>query len=361
MDHKKIMELLLTPSVSEQVFIKFFHEHNRKMTMDEADQVYQKCGVDVFPYNYFGKRSVRSLKKYETLLRGDEFFFQEYDIFLVKHAMCSPENWHRHTFLEMCYVLQGSCRNLVRAKGRRAKEVYMKDGDFLLLAPEQEHCMIVEEDCCVVNIGIKEHSFRHIFLEELPVDPVLRYYFNRILIHDENEGYLLFCTGKKQPLLPSLLDLAKVYIQRGPFSSVLIHHQMIVILLMMIQNVQNNGAEEYHMSHSEEALIAEVFQYIQTNYRTCNVKTVADYCGYSADHLSRVTKKYSGMTVKTIITRTKLEHVLQLLRSSPCSIQEIAERTGYHNANNLIRAFVSVYGCTPGQLRKKCPMSGDFI
>ena len=67
--------------------------------------------------------------------------------------------------------------------------------------------------------------------------------------------------------------------------------------------------------------------------------------------LTRNIHAVSGMTPKEYITALRLQRVLTLIRTSSCSFKEIAQKTGFANANYLAKVFRRKFGCSPTEFR----------
>ena len=60
-----------------------------------------------------------------------------------------------------------------------------------------------------------------------------------------------------------------------------------------------------------------------------------------------------GDTVGQIRDRIRMEHALELLRSSRMSVVEIALESGYHSPASFTRAFKASFGISPGRMRRE--------
>ena len=89
----------------------------------------------------------------------------------------------------------------------------------------------------------------------------------------------------------------------------------------------------YISAHSAEHIIAQ---------------ELADRLAVSRTTLMMGVKKHAGVTVNEYLTRCRIQNALPLLRQG-CTEQEVAERCGFTDACNLIRAFKRVFGMTPRQ------------
>ena len=64
-------------------------------------------------------------------------------------------------------------------------------------------------------------------------------------------------------------------------------------------------------------------------------------------------KKKYGITVNTYITEARLERAIYLLIEGNMNINEIAAETGFSDQSYFSKVFLSKYGISPSEYRKK--------
>jgi len=83
-------------------------------------------------------------------------------------------------------------------------------------------------------------------------------------------------------------------------------------------------------------------------------KTVAQYAaglGVSANHLTKCVRAVTGGPATALIAGPRIHEAKGLLRHTPLSVAEVAERLGYEDASYFARAFRTYAGCTPSAYR----------
>lgn len=101
-----------------------------------------------------------------------------------------------------------------------------------------------------------------------------------------------------------------------------------------------------HLSNTQ--IITKINNYI--NEHITEDITVYDLCnelGLSRTHLYEIMKKQTGEGVSSFIRNKKLEHALQLIRTTELKIPEIASRAGFSDYNYFLRLFKNKYGLSP--------------
>ena len=72
----------------------------------------------------------------------------------------------------------------------------------------------------------------------------------------------------------------------------------------------------------------------------------------SASYLSRLFKKQEGENLLDHLHQVRISKIKELL-STPATLNQIAEKTGYYNSLAMIRVFKRYEGETPGKYREK--------
>lgn len=94
--------------------------------------------------------------------------------------------------------------------------------------------------------------------------------------------------------------------------------------------------------------------HIDLNYRRrLSLSAVANSLGVSANYLSRLFRRETGMTLTAYIQRTRLDHAMLLLADRSQSLSEIAYRVGYQNYRDFYRNLVKYERVSPRQVRRR--------
>lgn len=106
---------------------------------------------------------------------------------------------------------------------------------------------------------------------------------------------------------------------------------------------------------NNETIFNRVRHYIYKNYSNpaLNTDMIADDMGISKDYLLSEFKKQSGMKMLDCIHQVRIEKASKILKSTNYTISEVAEMVGYSNAKTFTRAFIKLFGVTPGVYRGK--------
>lgn len=96
------------------------------------------------------------------------------------------------------------------------------------------------------------------------------------------------------------------------------------------------------------AVLAQATRYVDTRYASpIQLSTVAEYCGVSTGHLSRLFSEHLHSSFTDHLNTIRIDAAEQLLRTTRQSIREIAYAVGYHSPNYFSRIFRKHKGVPP--------------
>ena len=104
-----------------------------------------------------------------------------------------------------------------------------------------------------------------------------------------------------------------------------------------------------------------VLQYIQHNYKTLTLSSLADFFHYSEPHLSTLIKQNTGSNFTDLIKNLRLRDAKNLLINTNMKINEIAEQIGYNSADHFSRVFRQTYKMSPADYRKQNKQESPFV
>lgn len=88
------------------------------------------------------------------------------------------------------------------------------------------------------------------------------------------------------------------------------------------------------------------------------LEQLADLSSVSGEYLIRLFRQHEGVTPIRFLWKVRVEHALEMLRSTGLTLSEIADRTGFSNVYHLSRMIKSFSGQTPTDIRKSGGWSG---
>jgi two-component system response regulator YesN len=100
--------------------------------------------------------------------------------------------------------------------------------------------------------------------------------------------------------------------------------------------------------------IARIQSFIDRNYhKKVSLEEAAALVCLSPKYLSRLFRERTGKGFNEYRLGRKIEHSIELLRSTEATVNQIAWQLGYRNTESFIRIFKKVTGRTPSDFRKE--------
>ena len=269
------------------------------------------------------------------------------NILVQRHFRYTPPFKHAHSFIEMIYVYQGSCKNTVEDI-----QLNMKQGDICIISPETYHTIEVFDDSIVVNILIKKATFNATFFTILSNNNPLSCFFQKVLYTNNADNYILFHTQQNaelQYLLKNFITEAIIK-QKNHYSNIILENLLCITFCKMLGE-HANDLEISNQKHTKEKHIVEILQYIANNYRTTSLEDVAHQFNYATAYLSRLIKSSTGISYSAYISNLRFQKACSLLTLSDLSLYEVCELAGYGSIEHFHRKFKHESGLTPMEYR----------
>ena len=285
------------------------------------------------------------------LLREPVVFSDDSDIFIHKHPRYSEVTMHKHQFFEIVYVYEGCCTQLLKSSVMERRYI-MHEGDFLFIPADQKHALRVDSDSLVINIGVRTSTFKRTFLHNVPPDSILGGFFSALLTMQGSTQFILFHTRNIFSFRPCLHQLFQSYCTPGIYSKNIVDLQLSLLFLYLLQECSSQ-AELINTVTNSFYQIPAIITYMEENYTSLNVKELARHFGYSSDHLNRIFRQCTSMTVSDTLLKIKMDHAGRMLRNKTLTIGQISDMLGYADTTNFIRNFKKYYGTTPKIFRNQ--------
>jgi transcriptional regulator GlxA family with amidase domain len=99
--------------------------------------------------------------------------------------------------------------------------------------------------------------------------------------------------------------------------------------------------------------LSATLQYLQESFtEPLKLPMVARQAGFSVPAFSRVFRQATGTSFLAYLRGIRVEHAQKLLRTTPLSVEQIAQACGFQSPHHLIRSFKTVTGQTPTEYRR---------
>lgn len=267
------------------------------------------------------------------------------DVFVIRHPRYTRPLLHRHNYFEVNYVVKGQGRFYFEKETR-----IMNEGELCVIAPHSNHDFLIEDESTVFTICIRKSTFNTAFFSLMSRKDLLSYFFRTILQGDQHANYLLFFTENnprmKQIVRNMMLESSKWDMYSN---SCCISYVNLMFSLLLRSYSETIQFYNYQLGTD----FSLVLQYIQHNYQTLSLSSLANLFHYSEPHLCTLIKQNTGFTFTELIKKLRMTEAVDYLVNTNAKISEIADHIGYHSADHFSRVFRSTYKMSPQEYRKK--------
>ena len=277
----------------------------------------------------------KSQEKNEYVLNND------YEINAVK--LSDAEGEHTHRFVELVYTLSG--KGIHKVDG---KEYHVKSGDMLVINYHCRHSVCPMGTLNYVDIMLKPEYINEALKDTEDIFLLLQLSdFSDLASGIIKDNLLLSFDGEEKQRIEFLLNWTfEEQSSSEPAGKLVIRSALSMILSLVFRKMSEQG-------HATPAIDDRLLAYIERNCaEKLLINDIAALCGYSAEHFSRLFKKYTGISPLRYVSECRIKKARKLLLNTDESIEEIISECGFSNRTAFFRKFHATEGVTPLQFRK---------
>lgn len=280
-------------------------------------------------------------------LSEQDFFVANKDIEMKTLTRYFHIPTHKHTFIELVYVISGTCTHSIGEFQTKHAA-----GDFVVVPPGVTHELLPIDDCVCITTQMRKSTFMDAFSDILQGNSLLSSYFSQVLNLPYYHCALSFHCGDDEFIRQTLLSAYAQQEQERTYSDAIIKALWQALLCYLLQNYQDTV--EFLVSDAvQRGKMVEILNYIFENYQNITLSSAAQHFYFSVPYFSTLIHAQTGKTFSELIKSYKLQRAAELLKQSSMKLDLVCDEVGYKNTAQFIRSFKEVYGCTPGQYRQK--------
>lgn len=271
---------------------------------------------------------------------------KEYSFYVKKHSRFQNFPFHYHDYVELNYMYNGSCRQIINHT-----TYTLTRGQVLLMDSNTIHTIepLGEEDI-LINIMIpKEYLNSHFFTHFSSDSILLQFFFNAITDGIEHDRFILFHSENEQRLHIFFNELLCEWYNPSIVHKDILENLFSLVISELVIVYKNN----YGDSDAQNSKIIPMLRYIEQHYKTCTLEEMSGFFALSPNYLSSLLKKHTGSSFKELVLRQRLQVSATLLLNSQLSITEVSQRVGFQNITFFYKKFYEKYNATPACYREK--------
>lgn len=127
-----------------------------------------------------------------------------------------------------------------------------------------------------------------------------------------------------------------------------------IICQMLVNALVILGKQRVGISAGAPEWLSQVLRRIHSpEYIACQASDIYRLSGYSPPVVIHCFRQYTGETVVSYLTRTKMDSARRLLSSTDLTVLDIAGRLGYGSVSHFNKLFRAAAGMSPGEYRRR--------
>ena len=236
-------------------------------------------------------------------------------------------------------------------------------GGVVIIPPQTPHTMEVPAEAYVVALHMRRSTFDAQFGALMTCGDKMSVFFRESLYGSEETDELNYfhMAGDFESgnTLPILHELVRECSSKAPLANLCSMSWMKLFLATVFRahgetaSVLRSGRDE-----TTRADCGAILQYIQQNYRTVRLSTLAKTFHYNETYLSRMLQNYMGMSFTDIVRGIKMTRAEEYLSSSSLRIHEISALVGYDSVDHFSRTFKLTHNMSPQAYRRSTAKRG---
>lgn len=250
---------------------------------------------------------------------------------------------HSHDYIEVVYMCSGSTVHIINGN-----TVTLNEGELLFLGTSAiQEIKKADINDIAVNFIILPQFFDNV-LKMLGEEetPLRSFIIDCLARKNTGNSYLHFKIADILPIRNLLENLLYTLISDIPNKRNVNQTTMGLLFLLL-----TNYTDRLFVEQKTDAVLIEVFRYIEEQYATGTLSELAKILHYDLYWLSREIKKATGKTYTELLQEKRLSQAAFLLRTTSINISDISLAVGYENVSYFHRIFAKKFGCSPRKYR----------
>ena len=252
---------------------------------------------------------------------------------------------HRHNYVEVLYVCEGTLTNIIDGK-----QVIVRKGELLFLNQFTHHEILAAgRNDIAINFMVLPEFF-DVAYSMAGNNNVLADFLVNVLRRDNQQGEYLHFKVSEVLQIQNLLEniIYSLVTGRGNQNKINQTTMGLIFLYLMdsVQYVEMRLPNQY-----ENMISMTTLDYIEQQYRTATLTELCEQLHLPMHMLSKMIKKNTGFNFKELLQRKRLNKAVELMCETDLPISDIIAAVGYENGSYFHRVFKERYHTTPRAFR----------
>ncbi len=340
--------------------------------IEERAYAYRKFYRENFPVKRTGKTDPRVKERgnaaghysesrmmegdFATLLSlygrdGEVWSISRQGIRRVHYGLPEQGPYHRHQYIEVLYVIEGSFEQILLGEKRRFSK-----GEVVITDQNCDHADYLDkENAAVLFLWLNPAFLDGILKSYEGRDDLQRFLFHALDRQKREQSFLELKaeadTGETK--IGKVLELlvAEDY-GRQPGAEEIIRGNLIRLfhLLCTSYALQLHSSDQ---ESKERVLLYEVERYIRLHVAEVTVAGLEENFHYHRNYYNLLLRKYKGKSFREYVQEIRIQRAGELLLGTKLPLKQIAAQVGYENTGFFYQLFERVAGMPPGEYRRR--------
>lgn len=272
------------------------------MNLEQLEQkLYSLTRSELHHQNHPGVLSSRYKRIPKTFLDNEEVYVFKFDSIMNERNIClnqesrfTPIPRHIHSVIELSYVYHGKFTQIINGS-----EITLTQGDVCILDMNTVHEILpLSEEDIIITIDMRKRFFVDSFLSRLSSQGLVsRFLVNALSESHYQKQYLVFKHIPNIDIHSIIQQLLCEYYDMKICSNEIMDSYMIILFSQLLRIYQSEtqipSKEENH-----NELLLMILKYMESNYKTTTLNSVAEIFGFHPNYLSSYIKRHTGKSYK---------------------------------------------------------------
>lgn len=276
----------------------------------------------------------------DTIPLDQDFPFQIWEV-VLNNENSHPDTFHWHSYFEITYVKKGQGRYFVNGQ-----EYPMSEGDIIIFNNVEPHGWSLTEE--------EMHLLVMVFSPEFIAEKMSFFDHEYLKPFVERGSNFKNRIGREEAvsheIRKGIREIYQEWQERREGYPLMIKANVLRILTMLIRAYQDDTKSGEMLKEKKNAMkrLEQAFAYIDRHYcEKITLDQVAAAVYMSSNYFSSYFRKVTNISFSDYVTRLRVAHARELLRTTDRSVTEIAMECGFNNISNFYRLYKKHVGKPP--------------
>lgn len=281
--------------------------------------------------------------KQDIPVLNKEHFLGKQSVYISKHNRFAPYPLHGQKFLEINYMFEGTCQQVVDNN-----HITLQKGDILLMNIGAKHSINALKECDIlINILFTNKNITFKLLNDIHMNNSLSFKFLANISLDQPlpQNYIIFPKNNNSDIKSTIDQMIEEYFLKKTYSNSVVESYLNILLIKIIRH---HPMPTKNITNEKQQLTFNLLEDIAQNYKSITLPNLAKKYGYNKNYLSNLITKMTGQNFSSLKTQQRIIKANELLTSTTLPINTIMETVGITNKSFFYKKYKDYYNKLPG-------------